>query len=310
MPLEHDPANQPVTMSMLVGIANAIEDQAVQRYAALAEIMERRGEGATAAAFRVMLQEERAHVDAVARWAASLGEPVPDAAHFKWRLPVELSASWDEVAGSARLTPYRAFAIAVDNEQRAFTLYSYLAAHATDPRVVAGAERLALEELRHASLLRRWRRQAWHRERRAVPRQQPAVASVAALHALLAQSEAAITGRQRAIAERLQALGDDESAQLVEQLAQTPSLPVAGDSARGDLAPLADDPVHLLVAAQEPLEALSETLEGVMRTAEGELFAQAQGALANVVTRLSRISLQIGHRIADTGGSGRRTQEG
>ncbi|MEP7303625.1 MAG: hypothetical protein ABI699_19075 [Caldimonas sp.] len=43
--------------------------------------------------------------------------------------------------------------------------------------------------------------------------------------------------------------------------------------------------MHLLVAAQEPLELFSETLEGVMRTTEGELFAEAEKALANVLAR-------------------------
>ena len=156
-PLERNPELGPVDLRLLVGIANAIEREAVERYATLARIMDRRGETELAAAFRRMLDEERSHVEAVARWTATLGEAPPDTAQFRWRLPPDLSKSWDEVAASARLTPYRAFAIAVDNEQRAFALYSYLAAAAEDPKVAAQAEALAKEELRHAALMRRWR---------------------------------------------------------------------------------------------------------------------------------------------------------
>ncbi|HSN31885.1 MAG TPA: ferritin family protein, partial [Ideonella sp.] len=240
-----------MTVPMLVGIADAIERESVRRYETLAATMERRGETATAAAFHVMLDEERKHIEAIDRWAASLGRAREGATTFEWRLPADLFSSWDEVAGSARLTPYRAFAIAVDNEQRAFALYSYLAAAAGDPRVATEAERLALEELRHASLMRRWRREAWHRERRAAGEGPYAVSSAVtspdSLHALLARGEAAVAGRHRAIAMRLREVGDDESAQLLEQL--TPTWPVARETGVQPV-PSDHDLVHLLVAAQ------------------------------------------------------------
>lgn len=289
---------QPVSLPVLADIADAIERESVRRYQTLAAVMERRGDEATAAAFRVMLDEERKHVGAVERWAAALGPAREGGARFEWRLPAELWGTWDEVATSARLTPYRAFAIAVDNEQRAFALYSYLAAGATDPRVAAEAEKLALEELGHAALMRRWRRQAWHREQREAPEAPPVVTSAEALQKLLARREADIVARHRAVAARLRAVGDDESAALLEQL--VPSWTPARDAPAGAPAKLDDDPVHLLVAAQQPLEALADTLEGVLRTLEGELFAQGQRALANVIARLSRIALQTARRMEAT----------
>ncbi|MEO8079705.1 MAG: hypothetical protein ABI641_04190 [Caldimonas sp.] len=295
-PLGSDPGIHPVTLPVLVAIARAIERESVQRYETLSATMERRGEKATAAAFRIMLDEERKHVDAVERWAASLGEPLADESPFEWRLPADLATSWDDIVGSARLTPYRAFAIAVDNERRAFTLYSYLAAAATDERVAAEAERLALEELGHASLMRRWRRQAWHLERRTGQAEAPAVATTAALHALLARHERDIAGRHRAIAARLRSLGDDESAGLLERFADERRVASAPAEEPPGAPPAADDPVHLLVAAQEPLEAFSEALEGVLRTTEGELFAEVERALADVVARLSAIAVQTSRR--------------
>jgi rubrerythrin len=299
--LMRDPEIQSVSMALLVGIASSIERESLKRYATLAETMGRRGEAATAAAFRVMLEEERHHVDEVARWAADLGEQVPEPGSFDWQLPAELSSSWDEIAGSSLLTPYRAFAIAVDNEKRAFALYSYLAARATDPRVRAQAERLGIEELRHAAVMRRWRREAWHRERRAA-REAPqpaasAVASADALNALLAKREAAIAQAHRTIAARLREIGDDASANLLETLLEAPSRPAAGAAGPPAPVPDTDDPVHLLVAAQKPLEALSEELEAVMGAATGALFEQSEAALVNVVTRLARIALRTAHAL-------------
>ena len=296
-PLGRDPEVHPVTLAVLVGIARSIERESMQRYETLAATMQRRGDAATAAAFRLMRDEERKHVDAVEHWAESLDVPASGEAPFEWRLPADLSGSWDEIAGSARLTPFRAFAIAVDNEQRAFTLYSYLAAAATEPRVVAQAERLALEELRHAALMRQWRRRAWHRERRARPEERPAVTSPEGLRAWLDARESAIAGRLRVLAARLRTLGDAESALLLEQLDAAPGARAGAEAGPDDAASQADDPVHLLVAAQEPLEALSEALEALMRSSEGELFGAAERALGGIVARLARLAAQVGRRM-------------
>lgn len=295
--LERNPDFGPVDLPLLVGIANAIEREAAARYATLARIMEQRGEAEVAAAFRRMLEEEQAHIEAVERWAQTLRQPLPDAAQFRWRLPPELSSSWDELAGSARLTPYRAFATAAYNEQRAFALYSYLAAAAEDPQVAAQAEQLALEELRHAALMRRWRREAYHRER---PRQRadpPTVSSSAQLDALLARHEAAIAACHRAVAERLRTLGDAQSAAVVEQAAAAPTRPPASEPSVPEPIPDSDNPVRLLTAAQAPLEALGDTLETVMRGIEGDLFAEAEKALANVIGRIAKIALQAERRM-------------
>lgn len=290
--LTRDPEIKAVTLAVLVGIADAIERESLRRYESLAATMQRRGEAATAAAFRAMHGEEQQHAAEVARWAAGLGQAAPQPGKFEWQLPADLSSSWDEIAGSALLTPYRAFAIAVDNEKRAFELYSYLAARATDPRVRAEAERLAVAELQHAAVMRRWRRQAWHREQRGAAQAAaaPVIRTPQALHAWLGEREAAAARTHRALALRLRALGDEASARLLESL---PAVSAAAGSTGADAPiPDTDDPAHLLVAAQKPLEALSEALDAVMRTTEGDLFGQAQAAHADVVRRLARIALQ------------------
>lgn len=299
-PFEHTPDVHPVTLAKLVGIANAIEQESVRRYALLAESMQLRGEAATAAALRVMLDEERKHVDAVARWAASLGQALPDVEAFKRSVPADLWKAWDDAQGSALLTPYRAFAIAADSEQKAFALYSYLAAEATDPQVRAQAEQLAMEELRHASLMRRFRRQAWHRERRQIQEARTIVTSVETLHALLGRHEAEIRDRHRAIAARLRTRGDEESAALLEHLVKAPTWPADAQAPHAEQPAPEGNAVAMLVTAQEALEAFSETLEDVLRTTEGELFAQVEKALANVVTRIAQLSLHTARRLQAT----------
>lgn len=317
--LRDDPDIDVVDMPTLVGIAKAIEDEAVRRYGFLADLMESRGELSTAAAFRVMQEEEQSHVKAVDRWATSVGEPSVSAEDFAWQLPADLSSSWEEVAGSALLTPYRAFALAVENEERAFSFYAYLAAHAENEQIRAEAEKLGGEELRHAALLRKWRRRAYHRERRAVRPAPVEIDSLDAFHRVLADHQAAIASVHRALAPRLRHAGDEAGAALLERWIRaapeaaatdatinaaielpvtTPTGAPAKSSPHPDVGGSTEreTPRHLLVDAQKPLEALADVLEHVMANAEGDLFDEAAAAMGRVVERISQISLQMSHR--------------
>ena len=224
--LHDDPGIDTVDMATLAAIARALENESVRQYALLAELMDRRGEAATAAAFRTMLEEERDHVAAVEHWAASVDAPAPPTGDIERRLPAELAGAWDDISGSALLTPYRAFAVAVENEQRAFSFYAYVAANADDPQVKAEAERLGGEELRHAALFRRWRRRAYHRERRgAAPPERQRIESVAQLRDLLARHEAAIASVEptqkplEALADELESIMATADGELFEQAA-------------------------------------------------------------------------------------------
>lgn len=282
-----------VTMRGLLGIANAIEQEAVRRYGLLANLMQRRGEHATADAFRKMLEEERKHVATVEEWATELDEAMPPSEEFEWRLPRELFNSWDEVAGSATLTPYRAFAIAARNEERAFSLYTYLASRAAEPRVRAEAEKLAAEELEHAALLRRWRRAAYHREGRHLDRGAQPIHSVDELDAFLSDEESRIAGCYLSLADRMRRIGDTQSALLVLDVLENASRPAGPAKPCNDADCHADDPVLLLTAAQKPLEALSEKLEMILAAADEQLAPHIESALTNITARLARIALQI-----------------
>ncbi|MGD1880209.1 MAG: ferritin family protein [Kiloniellaceae bacterium] len=222
--LAAEPGGKVETLDRLLGLANAIEVEAVARYGQLAALMERKGEAETAAVFQEMREIEQRHVAWVAQRAAALDHTLPPASDFTWRLPPELGASWDDVQHSQLLTPYRAVAIAVTNEERAFALYSYLAAGTDDPIVAREAEALALEELSHATELRVRRRLAFRRE--PTDHSPATAAEVETLTEFRALDEA--LARQaatslHAIAASLAAAEDPESARLVSLLAQRES---------------------------------------------------------------------------------------
>ena len=72
------------------------------------------------------------------------------------------------------LDAYKAFSMAVRNEERAFVFWTYVAAHALSEEIKAAAERMAREELGHVATLRRERRKAFHSLRSSAIRSQGA----------------------------------------------------------------------------------------------------------------------------------------
>jgi len=290
--LTTDPQASAVDLAELVGIAHAIEVAAIERYRWLAEEMARRGEAETAEAFRKLEAEERRHSATVDAWAAALGQAVPESS-FDWRLPPEVAQSWEEAAASALLTPYRALAIAVDNEQRAFAFYAYLAARAEDPAVAREAEALARQELEHAAVLRTWRRAAWRRDRdRSGGQALARIESGADLAAAIAAQKSEIERQHRDLAERLRAVGDEPSAAVLAEAAAAsePSPDAREPRSRAGR----EESRRLLIEAQQPLERLCELLETVLVAPPDESAqAQAQDALGETIARLARIGRRL-----------------
>ena len=159
--LKKEPAGRIASAEELMAVAHALEREAAGRYRDLSHRMRLRGEEDLAELFAFLSRIEEKHADQVdERTRAIVGKP-PDPARVRWELPEQ----FDEEGGrSYLLTPYRALAIAVRNEERAFAFYSYLAAGAEDDRIRRLAEEFAKDELDHAALLRRERRKAWRRE--------------------------------------------------------------------------------------------------------------------------------------------------
>jgi rubrerythrin len=292
--LLEEPRNKAIDMAELTGIANAIEVEAVARYAQLAELMERRGELDTAATFREMCELEKSHIEAVGRWATSLHQEIRPPSNFTWRLPTEIGASWDEARDSSLLTPYRALAIAVINEERAFAFYAYIAANATDPEVRRQAEIMAREELAHAAELRVRRRRAWRREHPGAAMATD-IRTLAAFRALERRLEDDAAAFHRGIARVLATKGDTESAALVDAMARREGDPLRGGEVALPAASTAREAPALLLSAVQPLERSSEIYEDLIAHAPTEdVLAAAQAALRGVIGRIASLSRRRG----------------
>lgn len=164
--LPTEPAAPVRSLDELFALAEVLETEAEARYAELAHTMRAIGLVAVAEVFEHLAAEERGHADEVAAWCRSGTGAVPDRDCIRWKPPTAFDDEEARSFGSSLLaSAYRALSMAVRNEERAFALWTYIAAQAVDPAIRMAAERMALEELRHAALLRRERRRAFHAER-------------------------------------------------------------------------------------------------------------------------------------------------
>ena len=290
--LNQEPQVRVLSLDELLGIALALEQEAVRRYTQLATLMDQRGETDTADTFRALVVEEQDHVQAVDGWAHSLGRPSPDAPPFLWLLPPEIAASWDELTERTRLTPYQALSLAVVNEQRAFAFYSYIAAGAPDESVRTHAEALAREELRHAALLRRERRKAFHRERGRAERVPARADTPAALERLVVELLSTAAAEHTALASRLHALGDGDGATLLtriagEEQALTPSgsRPPSPQASLPERASRHETVPACLRAAVAGSERLAEAFGDVAAQATDELVLTESLRLQEAVVR-------------------------
>jgi rubrerythrin len=163
--LMSEPAGTVESLDELFALANAMEEEAAKKYSELAEDMRRQNKSALAEIFAQLAAAEREHVDSVTRWSQSRRGRVPDPALVRWEAPETFDAETaDEIRTSRLTSPYRALAMAVRNEERAFAFWSYLAAYSQDLEIKKAAEAMAKEELGHVSILRKERRRAFHRE--------------------------------------------------------------------------------------------------------------------------------------------------
>ncbi|TQF39375.1 hypothetical protein UNPF46_13345 [Bradyrhizobium sp. UNPF46] len=163
--LSAEPAGVLESLDELFALAHAMEQEAADKYESLAEDMRGQGNDDLAEVFARLADAEREHADSVTQWSQSRRGKRPDPAMVRWEAPETLAPeAAAEVKTSRLMTPYRALAMAVRNEERAFAFWSYLAAFSHDPEVKKASEAMAREELGHVAALRKERRRAYHRE--------------------------------------------------------------------------------------------------------------------------------------------------
>ena len=200
--LKAEPPGPVRSLDEFFAVAHAMESDAVARYCDTARLLRQQGADALATVFESLAQTERGHVDQVGAWAEHRDAAPPANTALPWAVPDTHDAPPDEFAQSRLLTPYRALASAVRHEERSFAFWTYVSAHAERPDVKEAAERMALEELEHVSILRRERRKAFHAERKtsAPPGQPVDLSSLASLEERLAtfveQHPAAAAGQE------------------------------------------------------------------------------------------------------------------
>jgi rubrerythrin len=269
------------SLEELFAIAEAMEEEAASRYAELAAQMRALDLHEVAHAFDGLAAEERGHAEHVAAWSRSRTGALPDAAVIRWRPPETFDEEEARAFASSRLgSAYRALSMAVRNEERAFALWTYIAAQAEDRAIREAAERMAGEELRHAALLRRERRRAFHAGRaapRAAPRQPPIVEA-----ALAERWLAHLLGR---LASRREAPGElarlaAETAGMAEQAARLagPSAPSSPPGTTGSETPA---PTSL----DEALRLSERTVEAYLAEADAASTEEAMARMQDMAGR-------------------------
>lgn len=218
--LKSEPPAPVRSLDELLAIAHTLEHDATEHYTAFAA--QARGEGLSelAVLFEKLAEEERHHEHFVEAWSQRQRGKAPDATAVQWELPETFDlASGAELASSRMATAYRILAVAVQNEDRAFALWSYIAAHADAGEIREAAETMARQELQHAWDLRRARRQAYHAEGYGKARHGDAknLASLGRLELRLAQNlEQAVAGAPDSTAQELQRLARECRSVAVE----------------------------------------------------------------------------------------------
>lgn len=269
--LQAEPAGTLHSLDEVFALANAMEQEAADRYASLADDMLRQGKRDLSTVFTELAAAEREHVDGVTRWSQARLGKAPDPALMRWEAHETFDADTAaEIKTSRLMTPYRALSIAVRNEERSFAFWSYLAAFAADSEVKQAAEAMAREELGHVAILRKERRRAYHKQNDAMRaggqgggegRQIDAAKLERRLAAHLAELERGLAG---ASADRARELSRESTNMMNEAtgVGQFPSSRAQGDAL--DIAEtLADTYLEGAEAAHDParLESLQKLAE-------------------------------------------------
>ena len=297
--LKSEPPVWVTAPDQLLAIAHAMELEASRRYRELSRYMYGQEHQELAKLFEFLARIEDKHAQEIADRAKALLGTAIDPSSVKWELPEYFD---EEEARSRLLTPYRALAIAVRNEERAFAFYSYLAAHAEDTRVRELAEQSAKDELEHAALLRRERRKAWRRDK---PHPLAEPGSLVELLAEVARGERAAAEAHARFAVALAGGGDRTTARVFERVAADElALAEEAQARLGSPPPAAklrvevdsvSQALKLLDAAFERYSAIAEhaTDEGVLK--EGQTLSEralrrlsyAQGSASNSLIRMA-----------------------
>jgi rubrerythrin len=285
--LKTEPPEAVRSLDELFAIAQAMEHEAGERYRRLAERMQAEGRTDLAELFARLSSDEAGHETSVLNWSRQRIQKAPDPATIRWKIPETFDEETAaELASSQLINAYRVLSMAVRYEERAFALWSHIAALAENAEIQQAAERMAREELEHASLLRRARRSAFHAERTARPDDRPR--SVGELIAIAAVLERRLAGRLEALAGTLTGTEARRARELVVQTrAMAERCASLAPAAAGAEPVVTDDPDAAAVG-----ERLVETyVEIGDRSRDEVVLAQVQSLAELAIARLAWLRL-------------------
>jgi rubrerythrin len=133
----------------------ALELEASERYAELAEQMQTHNNLEVAELFLELSRIEKLHVERVLEQAALRNVKDISASKYQWEYPEGPETTNLEEAHYL-MTPHHALQLALHNEKRAGDFFTRIAAAATDGDVAHLATEMAAEEQEHVSLIEEW----------------------------------------------------------------------------------------------------------------------------------------------------------
>ena len=283
--LQAEPREAVRSLEELFALAQELESRAAARYGGLANNMREQGAVALAAILDDLAAQRRRRQDRVIAWSNQWSGKAQSPKPLRWELPEMFDDESIDQAAASLVTPYRILAMAVRNEQRAFSLFSYIAANTTEPAVREVAEAMARDKLERVSALRRERRRAFHAERdRGAPTRKRASP----------QSFGEIAELEDELADQLDLLGEqlkDESSRLRAREFARQSRELARELCRATAGTTERTHIHE-DGASRPIEATAELLvERYLALAEdAEDEAAVRLAQAHAQTAIARLA--------------------
>lgn len=153
--LPAQPEIVPQNISELLARALALEEEAAERYAELAEVMATHNNPEAAELFTRMAAIEQRHVDEINRQITVRALTDLPVGSYRWA-GLEGPETTDHADLHYLMTPRQALSLALLNEQRARDYYTAIAERAADPEVVELASELAQEEREHVEWVEQW----------------------------------------------------------------------------------------------------------------------------------------------------------
>lgn len=148
-------AMEPQNIAELFAHALALETEATERYAELAEVMHTHNNPDAAELFTRMAGIEQLHVNEIRQQISQRKLTDLPTTHYRW-VGLEGPETTDYADLHYLMTSRQALALALLNEQRARDYYVTIAENSSDPEVVKFARELAEEEREHVQWVEQW----------------------------------------------------------------------------------------------------------------------------------------------------------